>query len=137
MAGRRGSRWMNEWMDGSRWAASQTSSNAHRWRDGCQLLGQVSWWNQEVKRKGGRQWGRRRRIRSRYQSPNQSLTESNEPHGDKWHSKQVLVVRQSPHRDVCDNTTCSLSQRYWIYLSVGKIWKLKESQSPLQTIYQL
>lgn len=38
-------------MDGLKWAANQINSKAHRWRDGCQLLGQVSWWNQEVKRK--------------------------------------------------------------------------------------
>lgn len=33
----------------------------------------------------------RRRDMSHHQSHNQSLPESNKPHCDKWHSKQVLV----------------------------------------------
>lgn len=85
--------WWGKRMDGCRWSASQTSSNAHRWRDRCQLLGQVSWWNQrggeerervDDKRGGGR-------LLSTTQSINQSITEPNERRGDKRHSKQVLV----------------------------------------------
>lgn len=116
------------WMDGFRGAANQTGPSEHRWRDGCQLLGQVSWWNQEVKRKG---WWRGGGGAAAIIHP---ISES----GRQKVQFAYVVGEKMPHRDLLDNTTCHFGKdngsRCWNNLeNKRKVSHLFSSYDNLQT----